>query len=242
MSDDGNDSRNNEIKPWSENDAAYVMGALSVEDARAFEAHMLGCEDCTQSVADLSGMTKLLDRVPLARALEPAEGLEPPPDLMLPRLIRAARTQRRRRAVWLAASGAVAASVTALAIVLGVSAGQSGPTRPAGVSVAMSTVKPGAAVTATLKLTPAAWGTKVSADCQWIGATTWSATDPQKVYRLVVVPRGGGAPQNVAQWAVHPGEEAKVVGSTDLSPDRIKSIELQAVADGSVLLRAQPNA
>jgi hypothetical protein len=234
------DNGNNEIRPWSENDAAYVMGALSAEDARAFEAHLLDCEVCTRSVAELSGMTQLLDRVPLARVLEPAGSLEPPPDLLLPRLISAARRHRRRRAVWLATSGAVAASVAAMAIVLGVS--QTGPGHPTGVSVAMSTVKPGAAVTATLKLTPAAWGTKVSADCHWIGATDWPATGAQKVYRLVVVPRGGGAPQNVAQWGVYPGQDATIVGSTNLAPDRIKSIELQAVADGSVLLRAQPHA
>ena len=42
-------------------------------------------------------------------------------------------------------------------------------------------------------------------------------------------------------WGVYPGQDATIVGSTNLAPDRIKSIELQAVADGSVLLRAQPN-
>ena len=71
-------------------------------------------------------MTDLLDKVPLARVLEPERQPEPPPDLLLPKLIGAVRAQRRRRAIWLAASGAVAASFVALAIVIGVNQ----PARP----------------------------------------------------------------------------------------------------------------
>jgi Putative zinc-finger len=239
MSGDMNDDQNG-TDPFIESDAAYVMGALTEADRHAFEAHLLGCPRCSQSVAELSGMTGLLDKVPLSRVLAPDTQSGPPPDLMLSRLIRAARAQRRRRAVWLAASGAVAASVVALAIVIGVT--QTGSTRPPGVTVAMSTVKPGAAVAATLQVAPTSWGTRVSLDCRWVGAAT--ATDPgvRKVYRLVALPRDGGKPQTLAQWAVLPGQDAKVVGSTDLAAGRIASIELRAVADDSVLLRAQPRA
>jgi hypothetical protein len=230
----------NEPDPFSENDAAYVMGALTPDDRRAFEAHLHDCPRCTQSVAELSGVTVLLDKVPLARVLQPASHREAPPDLLLPRLISAARAQRRRRAVGLAASGAVAASVVALAIFIGVT--QTGTTPPAGVSVAMSTVKPGAAVTATLQVAPAAWGSRVSLDCRWVGVTTGADAGVQKVYRLVAVPRGGGTPQTLAQWAVLPGQDAKVVGSTNLPASGIATIELRSVADDSVLLRAQPRA
>lgn len=223
-----------------ESDAAYVMGALTEHDRLAFEEHMLECPRCTQSVAELSGLTGLLDKVPLARVLEPAAHRETPPDLLLPRLISAARSQRRRRAVWLSASGAVAASLVALAIVIGIS--QTGSTPPPGASVAMSTVKPGAAVTATLQVTPAAWGTRVSLDCRWVGAATGADAGVKKVYRLVAVPRDGGPTQTLAQWAVLPGQDAKVVGSTNLATSGIATIELRAVADDSVLLRARPRA
>jgi hypothetical protein len=225
--------------PFIENDAAYVMGALTDEDRLAFEAHLVDCPRCTQSVAELSGMTDLLDKVPLARILEPAMHRESPPDLLLPLLIGAARAQRRRRAVSLAMSGAVAASLVALAIVIGVN--QNGSTPPAGVSVAMTAVKP-AAVTATLQVAPAPWGSRVSLDCRWVGATTGADAGVKKVYRLVAVPRDGGAVQTLAQWEVLPGQDAKVVGSTNLAASGIASIELRAVADDSVLLRAQPHA
>jgi hypothetical protein len=231
------DNVNNDIDPFTQNDAAYVMGALTEADRRAFEAHLVDCPACTQSVAELSGMTVLLDKVPLARVLEPESHPEPPADLLLPQLISAARKQRRRQSFRLAAAGAVAASLVALAIAIGVS--QTGSKQPTGVSVAMTAVRP-AAVTATLQVTPAAWGSRVSVDCRWVGATSGPGSKLKKVYRLVALPRGGGAPQTVAQWAVLPGQDVTVDGSTNLAPDQIGTIELRAVADDAVLLRAQP--
>jgi hypothetical protein len=95
-------------------------------------------------------------------------------------------------------------------------------------------------VTATLQVTQVAWGSKVSVDCRWVGTPAGADPTVKKVYRLVAVPVGGGAPQTVAQWAVLPGQDAKVVGSTNLAASGIATIELQAVADDAVLLRARP--
>jgi hypothetical protein len=226
-----------DVDPFIHDDAAYVMGALSAEDRLAFEAHLVECPRCAQRVAELSGLTDLLDKIPLARVLQPGVDREPPPDLLLPRLMRAARAERRRRSLRLVASGAVAASLVALAVGFGVV--QSRPSAPVGVSVAMTPVRP-AAVTATLNVTPASWGTKVSLDCRWVGPTTGAASGMKKTYRLVAVPRDGGDPQVLAQWAVLPGEDAKVTGSTDLAARGIAAIELQAVADDAVLLQSKP--
>ena len=226
-----------DVDPFIHDDAAYVMGALNAEDDRAFEAHLATCPRCTQNVAELSGLTDLLDKVPLDRVLQPGADSEPPPDLLLPRLLRAAGAERRRRSLRLVASGAVAASLLALAVAFGVA--QSRPSAPEGVTVAMTPVRP-AAVTATLNVTPASWGTKVSLDCRWVGPTTGAGTGVKKTYRLVAVPRDGSDPQVLAQWAVLPGEDAKVVGSTDLTAGGIAAIELQAVADDAVLLQSKP--
>ena len=80
----------------------------------------------------------------------------------------------------------------------------------------------------------------MSLDCRWVGPTTGAASGVKKTYRLVAVPRDGGDPQVLAQWAVLPGEDAKVAGSTDLAASGIAAIELQAVADDAVLLQSKP--
>jgi hypothetical protein len=225
-----------DMDPYVEDDAAYVMGALSPQEREAFETHLAECPRCSQSVAELSSMTGLLAQVPLGRVVQPENGQEPAPDLLLPGLMRAARSERRRRSLRLMASGAVAAAVVAIAVVIGVSLG--GPAKPAGTTVAMSPVR-STAVTGTLHLTEASWGTQVSLDCQWVGsaAADW---DDKKTYQLVAVPTNGTQPRLLAQWALVPGEDATVVGSTDLATDRIARIELQESADKTVLLEADP--
>jgi hypothetical protein len=226
-----------DVDPFLEDDAAYVMGALSPEDRRSFEAHLAGCPRCTQAVAELSGVVGLLDRAPLARVLQPAPDREPPPDLLLASLLKAARVERRRRSMWLIASGAVAATVVAIAVFIGGT--NDGPTQPAATTVAMTPVR-AAAVTGTLQLTPTTWGTRVSLDCRWIGATDGADWNRKKTYRLVAVPTDGTESRVLAQWAVLPGEDATVVGSTDLATELIERIELRAVADDAVLLEADP--
>jgi anti-sigma factor RsiW len=221
--------------PFQEDDAAYVMGALGPTERRAFEAHLADCPRCTRAVAELSGMPAMLDRVPLERVLQPGADREPPPDLLLAHVVRAARAERRRRSLLLVASGAVAATIIAVAVAFGVA--QTGSEPPAGTTVAMSALRP-VAVTGTLQVTPVAWGTKVSLVCQWVAPSDDAAGWSRKAYRLVAVPRDGGEPQTLATWAVHPGEDATVQGSTDLTTDDIARIELRLVDDDSVLLRA----
>ncbi|HET9945410.1 MAG TPA: zf-HC2 domain-containing protein, partial [Actinomycetes bacterium] len=235
MTEDGRGTEGLESgDPFLEDDAAYVMGALSPDELRAFEEHLVGCDRCAASVAELSGMTGLLDRVPLDRVLQPGADREPLPDLLLGRVVAAARRERRRRSMWLVASGAVAAAAVAVAIAV---VPQGGPGGPAGTTVAMTEVRP-AAVTGTLEVTPVDWGTKVSLVCRWVDSATWSDPAERKTYRLVAVPRDGGDPQTLARWSVLPGEDATVVGSTDLTSDEIERIEMRAVADDTVLLEA----
>jgi hypothetical protein len=169
--------------------------------------------------------------------MQPAPDREPPPDLLLASLLKAARVERRRRSLWLIASGAVAATVVAITVFLGGT--NDGPTQPAATTVAMTPVR-AAAVTGTLQLTPTTWGTRVSLDCRWIGATDGADWNRKKAYRLVAVPTDGTESRVLAQWAVLPGEDATVVGSTDLATERIAKIELRAVADDAVLLEADP--
>ena len=75
-------------------DAAYVLGALSPADRRAYEDHLRGCAECQVSVQRLAGLPGLL-------ALTSAEAVEgegqPIPDTLLPGLIKRVQAERRRR-------------------------------------------------------------------------------------------------------------------------------------------------
>ncbi|MEQ6903775.1 zf-HC2 domain-containing protein, partial [Nocardioides sp. YIM 152588] len=80
--------------PYAHDDAAYVLGALSPEERRAFEEHLTGCAECARAVREVAGVPGLLARLD-ASAFAVPEELPPVPDTLLPRLL--ARVRRRRR-------------------------------------------------------------------------------------------------------------------------------------------------
>ena len=49
--------------PFRDWDAAYVLGALSADDRRAFERHLAGCSACTSAVAELAGIPGMLSKI-----------------------------------------------------------------------------------------------------------------------------------------------------------------------------------
>src|SRR5450631_3987305 len=87
-------------------DAAYVLGALSPADRRAFEEHLQSCPACASSVAELAGLPGLMSRVSIGQlTAEP----EPVPETLLPRLARAVRRERRQRRLAVGVAAAAAA-------------------------------------------------------------------------------------------------------------------------------------
>jgi len=227
--------------PFAQYDAAYVLGALTSKDRHEYEAHLSRCASCASAVADLAGVPGLLGRVPADRVAEPAPAAGPLPETLLPRLLAASDAGRRPRRHRVALIGGLAAAVVALGVVLGavLAPGDEDPTPRAGRPIAMTAV--GAApVEATFRLEQVAWGTKVHLRCTYVGGTEargrYGASD-RVVYRLVAEARNGGREQTVAQWAVLPGREATLEGSTDLTPGQIDRMRLETV-DGTQLLVA----
>ncbi len=97
-------------------DAAYVLGALSSEERRAFEAHLAECAWCTASVADLAGMPGLLSLVSTEDAValldEPAVPAASP--AIVTKLAKAeVRSRRRDRVI---AGGLLAAAAAAVLV------------------------------------------------------------------------------------------------------------------------------
>jgi carotenoid cleavage dioxygenase len=75
-------------------DAAYVLGSLSDGDRREFEAHLVGCASCRQSVTDLTAVSPLLslldyDQVTAGDGAAGSVAAPPCPDLMTSLLAKA---------------------------------------------------------------------------------------------------------------------------------------------------------
>ena len=222
--------------PFVDFDAAYVMGALDPGDRRAFEAHLRTCDRCSAAVSELAGMPGLLAHLDTEQVLAPRVTLEPPPETLLPRMALALKRRQRVRRVS-GAVGALAAACLVAGVVLG--SGVVSNDKPAGTPIAMQLVSK-VAVNANVRLNPVLWGTSMSLECTYKGeGPPGSAGQDPRVYRLVVVPKNGGAVQQVAQWTAVPGETAKLNGSTDLKPNEIADIRL-INSKGTTLLHVNP--
>ncbi|MES2092344.1 MAG: zf-HC2 domain-containing protein [Actinomycetota bacterium] len=237
---------------FTQQDAAYVLGALSPTERREFERHLTACAACSVAVAELAGLPGLLAKVPADRV----EGLEsgvpsPVPSTLLPRLVRSV-TRRRRRSRALgttsvaAALTAVAAAVVAIAIPLGLpavhtGAGGSGAVTSNARSASSLVLEPVVAnpLTASVNLVPERWGTRLEMICKYAAASTTSGYSPGTGYAMFVTDSAGRSMQ-VATWAAGPGSTVKPLGTTSLAVADIRSVDIRSSEDGRVLLRGSP--
>lgn len=208
--------------PFATWDAAYALGALSARDRARYEAHLAECADCRAAVAELVPTVGLLSRVgdDEAARIGTAE-----PDPAAPTLlsIARARRRRRRRALW---AGVGVAAALAIAVPTAVVA--SAP-RPA-VSVALEG-SGSVPVSATVSLTPVAWGTRIDMACLY-GA---DAPDAGWTYVLTVVGADGVA-TDLSTWKVEPGRTATLSAGTAAALSDIRTVEIRTTA-GQVVLR-----
>ncbi len=104
-------------------DAAYVLGSLSSNERREYEAHLETCERCRSAVAEISGIPALLAMLDLedVRALD-EETPETPP--LRPEVLDSVLDKvrwRRRRSRWLtSAAVGVAAALLAVGVVIAI--------------------------------------------------------------------------------------------------------------------------
>ena len=258
MSDDTRPAAVDGFRDW---DAAYVLGALAPDERRAYELHLEGCEACAAAVAELAGLPGLLSRVEPAAAsallnehpLGTAPSDEPlpdhretlaPPAALLPRLVHSVRRRRRRRILGSTLGLVAAAAALALAVPL-LMPSTAPPSNPATTAVAEAPIVLHQVVSSPLRasarLLPQAWGTRVEMDCRYAEQTAgdgYGAAGPAD-YAMYVTDAAGNATQ-IATWTAGPGQNAEPAGTTSLAPDQIASVDVRAVATGTVLLRGNP--
>ena len=151
---------------------------------------------------------------------------EPPPDTLLPRLLRQVTASRRRRAWRIGSLAAAAACLLALLATAGVLGWQHAH-RPQ--TLVMQPVGSDAAgVHATVQLTGSGSDTRVKLVC---GYTDGSGRYPPRTYttyRMMIFNRGGEM-VDLGSWAPQPDEDVQI---TRTSPWPRQSISRIEVADG----------
>lgn len=218
-------------------DAAYVLGALSTDDRRAFERHLSTCAECASSVADIAGVPGILSKLPVADAValidlpesttadDRLRGHAHQPELVQ-RLARASARRRRRARLIL---GAAAAVVIALTAVGGVALGTSRSGPPQGIAM---TALHQQVITATLAVTKKGWGTRFDWQCAYPGAYPGDGHS----YDLVVTERTG-AMTTVATWTSAGPKASGLSASSSIPTARIRSVEIRLSGTTTPLLR-----
>ncbi|KUI16799.1 anti-sigma factor [Mycobacterium sp. GA-1285] len=218
-------------------DAAYVLGALSEQERREYEAHLGKCARCTAAVAELRDIPDLLSTV------EPAEfdGLAPvqaePPAELLDGLLHTVRA-RRRRSRWMASAAiGLAAAVLAVGIAIlvrpetfGLQTGT--PPQASGQQLEMTKVSE-TPINATISMTGYGWGTRIDMACTY---GDWGRRDaPPQNLGMVVVGRDGSRNQ-VATWLGLSGATALPSATTPMQMTEIAAVQLVSPDSGQVLL------
>ncbi len=219
-------------------DAAYVLGALSPADRRAFEDHLRDCAECRDSVQRLAGIPGLL-------ALTTAETLQdsgpPVPDSLLPGLLARVNTARRHRG-WIV-GGLLAASIALILALAGTLVLRPATNNTAGATAPSSTTATSPQVesepmtqlvkgpmSASLELVEKRWGTAITVFCKYD-----QDIDTTTPYDLAVVDTDGNL-TSAGTWRAVPGVTARVTGATAVPRDRIAALEVQ-LPDGTTILR-----
>jgi len=225
-------------------DAAYVLGALSADDRRAFERHLANCPDCTRAVAELAGMPGILSVLSAEHAVALANT---PEDTRLrneqraPELVRglahAAATGRRRgRRRMIGVAVGAAALFTVGGIVIGTAltpatapvAAPTGSSEPSTESsmLAMSQVEPGT-ITANLQLTEKKWGTRFDWTCDYPGASGTEGSDNDRAIYSLVITDAAGVETVIATWRAAGTRAAGLAAASDVATADIRSVEIR---------------
>ena len=156
----------------------------------------------------------------------------PPADLV-DLVVRRERRHRVRRRLLVGGIAAVLVAGVAVGVPLATHAAP-GPAETVALQRQVDTT-----LTATVALTPVAWGTRLSMDCDYPLATPGYPHPPggvAPVYALVVTDVDGDQSQ-VSTWTAEPGHDVRLDAATAVPLDRIASVEVRS-SSGTPLLSA----
>jgi Putative zinc-finger len=226
--------------PYATWDAAYVLGSLSGNERREFEAHLASCPRCSAAVAELSGIPALLAQL----TAEEVEALDDPTtevppmrpevlDTLVQKVEWRRRRTRRRSVITLAA----AAAVLAIALVVGILPGirGQGDDQQMASAVTMSKVAQ-TPINAAVTLTGFGWGTRIDMVCTYGDYASRGQATTENLSMVLV--GHNGTQSEIASWVGVNGATALPSGNTTLQKDQIKSVQLVDSDTRAVLLQS----
>jgi hypothetical protein len=208
-------------------DAAYVLGALSLEDRRTYENYLAANPARAGELTDLAGMPGILNALSRdeAVALTDLAGAPTPqdrPDDVSSLAHAVAKRQQRSRRTWLATAVAAAA---ALVITGGVVGATVFPRSQAPVqTVAMQAMQPTprGGLTAELAVTEKKWGTELNWACQY--TKDWSRNVGS--YDIVVTTHDG-VQSAVGSWKPAGDEATGLSAATSIPTSQIRTVDIR---------------
>jgi predicted anti-sigma-YlaC factor YlaD len=212
-------------------DGAYVLGALSPAERTAYERHLSTCSFCREAVRDISTLPDLLSRLD---AKEFAKLIDP--SLSKPEQHHPVRRLVTRRKKSTALRVRVLSSAAALILVLLVGVGAvllnrstSAPADATGPAVVMKPVDGPSPVTATLRMTSKAGGTRVTLTCSYSKTAAKPFT-----FRLIAYGPDDQKEQ-IGSWQASPGTDFPMDAVTHFAAGSLSRLELVQY-DGKALL------
>lgn len=218
-----NQRPDNDLAEW---DAAYILGALSLDERRTYEGYLAANPARAAELTELAGMPGILNALSReeAVALTDMAGAAPVDtgDNVVSLAQAAAKRQRKSRRNFLAAA---VASAAALLIAGGVVGATVIPRSPAPVeAVALQPMQPTPreGLTAQLAVTEKKWGTELNWACEY--TKDWSRN--VESYDLVVTTRDGKQTA-VGSWKPAGDEAAGLSAATSIPTAQIRSIDIR---------------
>ena len=226
--------------PYSDWDAAYVLGLLSAADRRRFELHLQDCPACATAVAELAGMPALLGAISADEAVALTSGGSLAAAAHAPSMVGAlARRVGRRRRLRRVLAGAAGLAAAVLLVTSGVAIGSTGSVSPPVATashaplLAMTPVK-ATTMSARLGVTEKGWGTRLDWVCEY---GTQSGYDGS--YELVVTTIDGEE-HRLGSWTTTSGPQAgDLSASTSLHTSEIASIDIRRLGADSALVETR---
>jgi hypothetical protein len=212
-------------------DAAYVLGALSLEDRRTYENYLAENPTRAAELTELAGMPGILNALSRDEAVAltdlagaaPAEG---PPDNVASLAHAAANRQRRTRRTMLTAAVASAAALLIAGGVVGATVFSR--STPPVETVAMQPMQPTprGGLTAELAVTEKKWGTELNWACEY--TKDWSRN--VESYDIVVT-TDDGTQYVVGSWKPAGDEATGLSAATSIPKPQIRSVDIRVTGD-----------